>query len=329
MLLVPHIALNARLIVRSNIQQTKIIPRHLKNTYAARSRPDSRPPRYCFRCTGDLSTLPPDHTKFCRAICECTNCTTRPGSHDTRMCEAFTRVDNRRREMKHANSATPPQNIPVHLNALDLDGNDSLLFRSGASVTPRFHLEQLPIPIHEKLLPDEEEEQNFFCNGSSTSQPLLTQRGLSPLERGTSNQHGNSTNRTPFAHLSSFLSRLCLLTLAVTASAVNIGLDTMCWHHFAGDASLLIHVQELTPADIAKYETRVASGSQVYPTHRGDLPAIFRTITGGTVCILFSDVLYAPNFDHLLNIGQLRTESAAAPQPTFNWKVFSAFVFVA
>ena len=100
----------------------------------------------------------------------------------------------------------------------------------------------------------------------------------------------------------------------------------MCWHHFTGDVNLLVNVQELTPADISKFETRVASGTQVCPTHRGDLPAVLKTTTGDMVCILFSDVLYAQKFDNLLSIGQLRAESAAAHRPTFDWKENNGFL---
>ena len=38
-------------------------------------------------------------------------------------------------------------------------------------------------------------------------------------------------------------------------NAVYLGLDTMCWHHFTGDVGLLVHVQELSSAEIANYET--------------------------------------------------------------------------
>lgn len=189
-------------------------------------------------------------------------------------------------------------------------------FSSSSSIAPPF--------LQHELVLDEEEDENESCLSSSTL-PILQQRELTPLERGMSSEHGNTTNHTPMAHLRSFLT-LLLLSFSVETTAVNIGLDTMCWHHFTGDVGLLVNVQTLTSADFAKYETRVASGSQVSPTHRGDLPVVMRTTAGDNVCILFSDVLYANNFDNLLSIGQLQAESAAAPQPTFDWKQEEGFL---
>jgi hypothetical protein len=57
------------------------------------------------------------------------------------------------------------------------------------------------------------------------------------------------------------LARLCLLlSFASMTNAVYLGLDTIsCWHHFTGDVGLLVQVQELSSAEIANFETRVAS----------------------------------------------------------------------
>jgi hypothetical protein len=255
---------------------------------------------------------------------------------------------NMKNKLKAKGTANSATSKSKNLRIQEVEDEDSLFFRSGSSATPVVHQKHLDSqnvtlldekepfivcggssilhpPLQHVILLDEEEEQNLFC-GSTITSPLLTQRGLTPLERGTTSEHTNSTNRTPSAHLCSFLTRLLLLSFAVATTPVYIGLDTMCWHHFTGDVGLLVHVQELTSGDIAKYETKVASGSQICPTHRGDLPAILRTVAGDTVNILFSDVLYAKNFDNLLSIGQLRSESAASPQPTFDWKENEGFL---
>jgi hypothetical protein len=237
------------------------------------------------------------------------------------------------------------------------DDNDDFLFsRSVASVTQVLqqptleHALESPLPLLSDIYTDEEDDSYYFaCSSESSlpsfsdiiftdeeddishfacpsSLPLIQQRELTPVERGTSGEHGNSTNRTPFAHLLNSLLKIFSLTLIISASAVPLGLDTMCWHHFTGDASLLINVQQITSTEVSTYETKVASGSKICPTHRGDLPVILRTVTGDKLPIIFSDVLYSPNFDNLLSIGQLESESKAASQPTFNWNKDAGFL---
>jgi hypothetical protein len=226
--------------------------------------------------------------------------------------------------------------IPQHrVHDVD-DDDDHYFFRSSASVTPvhianeddaqflEYNDEQFF--LQSELAPPVEEKPHIFSHVPPEMPPLLKQRNLTSLERGTSAHHGNSTNRTPFAHFVSLIWRLAFISSILQTSSVYIGLDTMCWHHFTGDLDLLVNVREISPSDLAKYETRVASGSQVCPTHRGDLPVILKTTTGDKVRIIFSDVFYANRFDNLLSIGQLCAESKAASQPTFDWRKNDGFL---
>ena len=93
-----------------------------------------------------------------------------------------------------------------------------------------------------------------------------------------------------------------------------------------GSKELLTNIRELSSDELRKYATKVASGSQISPTHCGDLPVILRTITGDTLSIIFDNVLYAANFDNLLSIGQLRNASKRAKQPTFDWREEEGFL---
>jgi len=104
-----------------------------------------------------------------------------------------------------------------------------------------------------------------------------------------------------------------LFILALTRHRAGITLLVMSVFLFRCKNSALLRLQ------ILRQESH-PEGSQVSPTHCGDMPVVMRTVTGNTVCILFSDVLYAEKFDNLLSIGQLRAEPAAALKPTLNWK---------
>ena len=199
-----------------------------------RLNPDNR----CWKCQGKYSQ---QHRRECKVEVKCTDCNST--AHCQEMCVIFHKVRKLMEEkyprQRSANSVKRSANsVTSKLRIQEEDddsifyrsGNSATLCRSGSSATPTlltinrasvihdaaFHCEDsslfaspLPLPLHQVLLPDEEEDTNLFCVSSITS-PLLKQRGLTSVERGTSSEHHNTTNQTPMAHLF-LLARLCLL----------------------------------------------------------------------------------------------------------------------
>ena len=148
----------------------------------------------------------------------------------------------------------------------------------------------------------------------SSATKVAQNRTLTPLERGTSIEHGNSALHSPFAHL-------CLLFLLCVhfVSSALLGLDSMCWHHITGVRDGLINQHELSLIESTAFQTRVASGQSFSPRIIGDLPLGLTTTAGDQIQLVLTKVLYLEGFETLLSIGQWREESNAAPVPNFVW----------
>ena len=359
----------------------------------------------CFKCGKSLATLPKGHTSYksddkCTVIADCSKCDMNPGSHSTAMCEAYHNYSKLRRERSERGGRRAETALPTARTAAFIpyddeneDTSESLFFRSACSVQSVCGLEDIELDSHMvPFLPDDDNTLSMIFSSSYPSQPIVNQRSLTATERGTSQQHGNSTHQSPFAHFNddthfTFVRQpyglrtapqlwlhdlgastvllqaiqedvfepqveipITYATVPTTSESImtqrsltalergtsiqhgnstlqspfahppTLGLDTMCWNHFVGDMKLLINIRELSRDELQQNATKVASGSQICPSHRGDLPVILRTTTDDTLYIIFENVLYAANFDNLLSIGQLRNASRKAQQPTFDWR---------